>query len=420
MKKIILSAVLVVICIAGISCKRPLAVSVSASAEQSSAIDGVLKDFTKETGIKVVVNSLQGTAPQTISNISGALNSQSSPDFVIFDLVWVPSFASASLLEPLDKYIQSSKFDTSVFFPNVFSSVDTREGVIIALPLTMDAGVVFYRKDAAEAYGLTNLPSSYKEISDYSRNVSKKIKSAGRGALLNNAYYAFQGSITEQTVCNFIEAAVSNGGGISVQNGKFVINTPQNKKALEILSELIKSKVSSTKNYELVKDEYIRAFFQQGGAFAVRGWASDISFHNSSVSLLKGKTAVYDVPSVIKGKSSPVAGGLHMAVAAKSVSKDNASRLALYLASKKVQKKLALSGGITPSRADVYSDAEIISMRPEYAVLPALFSKAVLRPVDPRYPKASEIMQKYISAALYGAYLPADALIKCQAELDQI
>jgi len=420
MKKLIVSIVLIIICIAGISCKRPLAVSVSAPAEQVSAIDAVLKDFTKETGIKVFMNSLQGTAPQAMANLSAALNSQSSPDLVIFDLAWVPSFASSGVFEPLDNYIKTSKFDTSVFFQNIFASVDTREGRIIALPLTMDAGVVFYRKDAAEAYGLTNLPSSYKEISDYSRNVSKKIKSAGRGAILNSAYYAFQASIAEQTVCNFIEAAASNGGGISVQNGKFVINTPQNKKALETLRDMINSKVSSSKNYELGKDEYIRAFFQQGSAFAARGWASDISFHNASASLLKGKAGVYEVPSIIKGKSSPVAGGIHMAVAAKSVSKDNASRLALYLASKKVQKKLALNGGITPSRADVYSDAEIISMRPEYAVLPAVFSKAVLRPVDPRYPKASEIMQKYISAALYGAYLPADALVKCQAELDQI
>jgi len=420
MKKMIFSVLLIVICVAGISCKRPLAVTVSASAEQVSAIDAVLKDFTKETGIKVNLNAFQGTTPQTMSNLSGALNSQSSPDLIIFDLAWVPSFASAGLLEPLDNYIKNSKFDTSVFFSNVFASVDTREGRIVALPLTMDAGVVFYRKDAAEAYSLTNLPSSYKEISDYSRNVFKKIKSAGRGALLNSAYYAFQASITEQTVCNFIEAAASNGGGVFVQNGKFVINTPQNKKALEALRDLIKSKVSSSKNYELGKDEYIRAFFQQGSAFAVRGWASDISFHNSSASLLKGKAGVYEVPGVIKGKSSPVAGGLHMAVASKSVSKDNASRMALYLASKKVQKKLALNSGITPSRADVYSDAEILSMHPEYGVLPAVFSKAILRPVDPRYPKASEIMQKYISAALYGAYLPADALIKCQAELDQI
>ena len=420
MKKTVLSALLIIICIAGISCKRPLAVSVSAAGEQVSAIEGVLKDFTKETGIKVILNPLQGPQQQVMSNLSGVLNSQSVPDLVIVDLVWVPFYAADGMLEQLDEYIISSKFDTSVFFQNVFKSVDTREGRTIALPLTMDAGVAFYRKDAAEAYGLAGLPSSYKEISDYSRSMAKKIKTAGRGAVLNGAYYAFQGAIAEQTVCNFIEAAASNGGGIFVQDGKFIINTPQNKKALETLADLIKNKVSSSKNYELGKDEYIRAFFQQGGAFAARGWASDIAFHNSSVSLLKGKTAVYEVPSVIKGKSSPVAGGLHMAVAAKSVSKESAVRLALYLASKKAQKKLALNSGVIPSRADVYSDPEIISMRPEFAMLPAVFSKAVLRPVDPRYPKASEIMQKYISAALYGAYLPADALIKCQAELDRI
>ncbi|OPZ62242.1 MAG: putative ABC transporter-binding protein precursor [Candidatus Aerophobetes bacterium ADurb.Bin490] len=284
----------------------------------------------------------------------------------------------------------------------------------------MDAGVTFYRKDAAEAYGLTKLPSTYQEISVYSRDMNKKIKSAGRSAMLNSAYYAFQGSITEQTVCNFIEAALSNGGGIKLENGKFIINTPQNKKALETLKGLIASKISSTKNYELGKDEYLRAFFQQGSAFAVRGWASDISFHSSSLSLLKGKVGVYEVPALVKGKSYPVAGGLHVAVAAKSASAQNAFKLADFIVSKDAQKKMALNGGITPARKDLYSDPEIISMRPEYAALPAVFLKAALRPVDSRYPKASEIMQKYISAALYGAYSPAEALDKCQAEIDGI
>ena len=413
MKKIILLLMAAAVSVAGISCTRPLAVSVGAQPEQVSAIQAAVNDFTKKTGIKVILNSVQGTVPQAMSNIASALDSQSSPDLVLVNIEWVQSMAASGMLKPFEKA------DTAPFFQNVLAA-DTREGKLVALPFTMDAGVVFYRKDAAEAYGLTKLPLTYQEISAYSRDMNKKIKSAGRGAMLNSAYYAFQGSIAEQTVCNFIEAALSNGGGIKLENGKFIINTPQNKKALETLKGLIASKISSTKNYELGKDEYLRAFFQQGSAFAVRGWASDISFHNSSLSLLKGKVGVYEVPALVKGKSYPVAGGLHVAVAAKSASAQNAFKLADFIVSKDAQKKMALNGGITPSRKDLYSDPEIISMRPEYAALPAVFLKAALRPVDSRYPKASEIMQKYISAALYGAYSPAEALDKCQAELDAI
>jgi len=413
MKKIILFLMISAVSAAGVSCTRPLAVSVPAQPEQVSAIQGAINDFTKKTGIKVILNPVQGTVPQSMSSIASALDSQSSPDLALVNMEWVQTLAAAGLLKPFENA------DTAEFFQNVLAA-DTHEGKLVALPVTMDAGVVFYRKDAAEAYGLTKLPLTYQEVAAYSRDMNKKIKSAGRGAVLNSAYYAFQGSVTEQTVCNFIEAALSNGGGIKLENGKFIINTPQNKKALETLKGLITSKASSAKNYELGKDEYLKAFFQQGSAFAVRGWASDITFHNSSASLLKGKTAVYEVPALVKGNSSPVAGGLHVAVAAKSASAQNAFILADFLVSKGVQKKMALNGGITPSRKDLYSDPEIISMRPEYAVLPAMFSKAALRPVDSRYPKASEIMQKYISAALFGAYSPAEALDKCQAELDVI
>lgn len=413
MKKFVLFLMIAAVSVAGVSCTRPLAVSMAAQPEQVSAVQAAINDFTKKTGIKVILNSVQGTMPQAMSNIASSLDSQSSPDVVLVNMEWIQSLAASGLLKPFEKA------GTADFFQNVLAA-DTREGKLVALPVTMDAGVVFYRKDAAEGYGLTKLPLTYQEVAAYSRDMNKKIKNAGRGAMLNSAYYAFQGSVTEQTVCNFIEAALSNGGGIKLEDGKFIINTPQNKKALETLKGLITSKVSSSKNYELGKDEYIRAFFQQGSAFAIRGWASDISFHNSSVSLLKGKAGVYEVPALVKGKSSPVAGGLHVAVGAKSVSAQNAFKLADFLVSRDAQKKMALNGGITPARKDLYSDTEIISLRPEYAALPAVFSKASLRPVDPRYPKASEIMQKYISAALFGAYSAAEALEKCQADLDGI
>ena len=73
---------------------------------------------------------------------------------VFFMNVWVPKYAEAGILEPLDDYMEKSNFDFSLYAPSVVES-STYNGVHYAVPKGTDSLAVIVNSALFEKYGVT-------------------------------------------------------------------------------------------------------------------------------------------------------------------------------------------------------------------------------------------------------------------------
>ena len=116
----------------------------------------VIGEFEKQSKIEVeMLRKPSNTDHQRQSLIISLKAKMSDPDVFLMDVAWVGLFAAASWLEPLGEDL-----DHSPYFQAVIQSVDTMEDKLIALPVYMDGGVLYYRKDLLKRAGLDGPPKT--------------------------------------------------------------------------------------------------------------------------------------------------------------------------------------------------------------------------------------------------------------------
>jgi multiple sugar transport system substrate-binding protein len=109
-------------------------------------------------------------------------------------------------------------------------------------------------------------------------------------------------------------------------------------------------------------------------------------------------------------------GGWGLALSAYSEHPELAADLIRIVISAEGQRWLCAPTGFAPARADAYSDPRLLAANPFLPRLEEIGRHAVLRPVVARYPEASDILQRHLSAALVGDESPSEALARATAE----
>jgi ABC-type glycerol-3-phosphate transport system substrate-binding protein len=414
MKKFFAIIIITVLAFAASSCNRPVTLAVSGNDVQVSALEKVLPEFTGKTGIKVVLIKMTDSTQQLYRYESGKMNTVETPDVAMLDITWVPYFVNAGLLEPLDEFTSANKTDLGLFVDGPVKNVDTYGGKLFALPFSMDAQVMFYKKKALETYGNKKLPGTMEGITGYCSSVMQKVK--GKRGFITPGFL-FPVANTENLTSFFDELGISKGSGIVFKENKIVLNSAQNAAAIRAMAALMKTNVLLAQKDLLLNTERLQeVMFQQEISCFAQGWASEFGFYNSDFSTLRGSVGMAEIPGLSGGKSTPVAGGWQLAVSSKSYEKEKSFKLIKFLTSIETQKKLAVDSGLTPSLKALYSDPTVLSKNPEFAMLPKLFEEAVYRPVTPRYLSISSVIQKHIAAAITGLVTPEKALSEAEKE----
>jgi len=183
------------------------------------------------------------------------------------DIAWIAQFAASDYLEPLDSYLKENKLELEAFFSRVLNLADKYNGKLIALPVYVDGGPLYYRKDLLKKYGYSKAPTTGEEL----LNCSLRIQEGERKSNPNFYGFLWQGAQYEGLICNFLEFAGSNQGGIVIADGKILLNSKENRQALQFMYDLIhKHKVSPPNTFTEMKEEEVRIFFQQGNALFER------------------------------------------------------------------------------------------------------------------------------------------------------
>jgi len=392
--------------------------SVGGGAVEFDFWEQLMRDFQAETGIDVeLMRKPMDTGLHRQSLVVPLSTRKSDPDVFLMDVAWLAQFAASRWLTPLGPYLAKGGCgDRNAFFPHILALADTYEGNLVALPVFIDGGLLYYRTDLLRKYGLGGPPRTLDELLRYAQKVQKGERRTNPG------FFAFvwQGAQYEGLICDFLEFAGSDGS-FTVKDGSVSVDTPENRKALRFMHDLIHLHgVSPPNTYTEMKEEEVRRFFQGGNALFERNWPYAFALHEAEGSPVRGKTAIAPVPSFAPGRSVSTLGGWHVGISRFSDAKTESYRLLCFLTSYEVQKKMTLHLGWNPGRKDVYDDPDVLDRMPHFRNLRAVFENARPRPIVPYYTQLSEILQRHLNAALAGNSPPEEALATAQKQMQAI
>jgi multiple sugar transport system substrate-binding protein len=322
-------------------------------------------------------------------------------------VAWVGLFAHSGWLEPL------RNIDSSPYFEKVIQQVDTFKGDLVALPVYMDGGLLYYRPDLLEKYRNGVHPQTWDDLLEASLQVQRDVSPAHSG------FYGFvwEGAQYEGLICNFLEFAGTRGGFL-LEGNRVRLDTPENRWAIRFMHDLIwKYKVSPPNTYTEMREEQARVYFQRGDALFERNWPYAWKLHQAPGSEVKGKTGMAPLPAPPSGQSVSTLGGWHIGLSRFSDNKEKALAFIRYVASYDSQKKMVLELGWNPGRQDLYHDREVLAKMPFLKDLGDIFVHARARPVVPYYTQVSDIAQRWINAALAGKSAPDHALQQAEKEI---
>jgi len=242
--------------------------------------------------------------------IKQAIGSGKGPDVFYIGVGLDQAYLDAGVLLPLDQ-AGFTKEDFDKFSPLIQANSDN--GKVLAMPLSYDAGLLYYRKDILNQYGFTNPPKTWDEL----KSMAKKISQGSNGQIMG---YQIKGADDHLNAINLTwQDFVSQAGGkfMDLNSKKSAQYSPENVKALE----------------------FMKSFYAEGisklGPSAVNGFREGkiamYTFNQSNIpnekfntnEAMKGKWAVAPLPAGPKASSGYV-GGQGIAINSKTAHKAEA------------------------------------------------------------------------------------------------
>jgi multiple sugar transport system substrate-binding protein len=304
-----------------------------------------------------------------------------APDVFSLDLVRVAEVAAAGFALPLGAHFSAA--DMRGFFPGIVEGC-TLGGQLVAMPWFADSGMLFSRTDILERIG-ADVPQTWDDL----------VSAAARGISSRTPYgFLWQGKKSEAFVCNLVSLIGSNGGRILDADGVTVrIAEPEAVAAVQFLHDTINSSHISPRRLLSWDEEPCRKPFNAGQAVFLRNWSYTWGLAQQKGSAVAGRISVSPLPHFPGKASAACLGGFQFCVNASSRNRDAAVDFLRWLSSRETQLRFATVDGLAPTRRAVFDDPALAKAQPFLARLKDVFVGAVARPVTPRYPEVTKVIQ---------------------------
>jgi multiple sugar transport system substrate-binding protein len=310
-------------------------------------------------------------------------------DVFFMDVVWTAEFAAAGWTIPLDEWFPKSA--QSQFLTNTIEA-NTYKGRIYGIPLFIDSGMLYYRKDLLEMYGFKP-PETWPEMVRQAEFIT--VREPGLYG------YSAQFKQYEGLICNMMEFIASNRGKlINSRTGHPAIAELSALEAVRFVRDKIIGKIAPLGVLTYEEPESI-ALFVQGRAVFHRNWpyAWEVA-NNPDISKIAGKVGVTKLPHFPGSESHAALGGWQLGISAYSENREMAWTFVQFVTSSRIQKLLSLKAGLAPTRIALYDDPDTLKASPQFREMKPVFISAVPRPISPLYPSLSGMMQRYFSTAI--------------------
>jgi len=370
--------------------------------------------WSKRSGVAVKLVSTPNSTSERLALYQQLLAARADDiDVFQIDVIW-PGILGGHFIDlrPYAKGAEKAHFQSIV-------RNNTVGGKLVAMPWFTDAGVLYYRRDRREKYGVQP-PETWPELTAAAPKIMDAERAAGNDRMWG---FVFQGRAYEGLTCNALEWIDSFGGGSIVDaKGAITVNNPQAKAALALASSWVGTiSPEGVLNYG---EEEARGVFQSGNAVFMRNWPYAWSLGNGADSPVKSRIGVMALPKGgAKGRHTGTLGGWQLAVSRYSKNPAQAADLVLYLTSAAEQKRRAIDGSYNPTIAALYEDADVLKAVPFFGSLYGTFTNAVARPsrvTGANYNKVSAAFWEAVHSVLGGRVEPDRALARLERDLKRI
>jgi len=316
-----------------------------------------------------------------------AFEAQSSDfDVIRVDVIW-PGLLAEHLLDMSD-YVPQEQVDS--YLPALVVN-DTVDGQLVALPLRIGFGMLYYRTDLLEKYGFDAPPATWDELQSMAQTIQDGERAEG-----NTEFWGFvwQGSTYEGLTTNALEWQVSNGGGSIVSpEGEIQVNNEPTIAAFERAAGWVGT--ISPDGVIGYQEEDARAVWHAGNAAFMRNWpyAYTSSLDSEDIG---DKFAVAPLPAGDSGVGAATLGGWHIGVSRYSQQPEAAAAFAIYMTSAENQKHYSIDTSSPPAVFALYADPDIQAAMPFSS--PEVVAVTTARPSTVTAEKYNEVSTLYFTA----------------------
>ena len=281
-KKILASLFAVLICSAGFGLVRARtieSVTFLMAAPFADATRDLVKQFNQEhrgeINLQVVRGPLETEAMSDLA-ISSLLLGKAPFDGLLMDVTWLPKYAAAGWMEPLEDFFNEKDVDALAIGAREGNSYD---GHLYRWPLTADMGLLYYRTDLME-----QPPETPEELVLVSQSLQKDRKV--------DWGYVWQGRQYEGLSCVYLEMIDGFGGDwLQPNNNHIGLDLDPGVQAAAWLQELIDQGVSPNAVTNYAEPEALQSF-KVGDAAFMRNWPYAWTELQKSDSAVKGNVGI--------------------------------------------------------------------------------------------------------------------------------
>ncbi|MCE2523784.1 MAG: extracellular solute-binding protein [Rhodobacteraceae bacterium] len=331
-----------------------------------NAAEGLLEEFTEETGIEVEVDALQYLRLRDRQLLEMS-KEEGDYDIASWVVMWKGEYVSKGLLTPLSQFFTNgSLVDPQFDIDDVADAylqnggvvggkkgyMPGKSGALYGLPFGAETSILAYRKDILEEQGL-EVPTTYDEL----REVMTKLHEAGIPAMTS------RGQTGHQVTAGWLLHLAPMGGKIFDDEWNPVINSPEAVKAAEFMRHIVKTGPKGIETFGF--GEASAAFLQGDAALYLDTLKIAAMSRNPNLSKVDGKVGFALHPTDVRCGSET--GGFAMGIPANSQNKEAAFLLIQYLTSKAGDQRMVELGGdpvrisTLQNNADSFEDYPVVA-----------------------------------------------------------
>jgi len=334
-------------------------------------------------------------------------------DVIAGDTIWSAEFVANGWIADVSERFPES--ERSRFVDGAIR-VLTHEGKVYGAPHTLDAGMLYYRKDLLEKSGFSEPPTTWEELKEVARKV---VRDQG-----TRYGFVFQGADYEGGVCNGLEFIWTHGGEVLDPDdaSKVIIDSPESVAALTTERSMVSDGIAPQSVVNYSESESDTTFVLHGDAVFCRNWPYMYALGTNPKSKVKPEQMGVSPLPVGDGQrqSASCLGGDVMLINASSELKEEAWEFVQFFNSDKNQKSWALEQGDLPTRKALYDDREVLEALPMITQAKEALLNVRPRPVLGHYSEMSRAMALQFNNVLRGATSPEETVATLQSKLEQI
>ncbi|MEM1170501.1 MAG: ABC transporter substrate-binding protein [Cyanobacteria bacterium P01_H01_bin.35] len=399
---LILATFLTILCILILPAQtqeKPVTIRVLIQALEASFWEPIQAEFNKNNQ-NINLEIIKGPNDTNLVEdlyTSSFLLGDSPYDLVYMDIVWVPKFAAANWLKDLSEKVDIQQLQKIYLQGDVAGGI--YQNKLYRMPLNSGGGMLYYRTDLLKKGGFKP-PNTFAEIIKISQELQKQ--------RLVEWGYVWQGKQYEGLSAMFIEILEGYGGfWVNLETNEVGLDKPEAIAAVHFLRQTISQGISPP-GVTTYAEEETRRLFESGNTVFLRNWP--YVYPLASASKIAGN---FDIKPMVHapGKNSGAClGGWGLGIAKTTKHPDEAWEVIQYFNQPEVQRKFILETGFVPARKSLFNDSILVEKFPYLPNLFPVVNNSVLRPPIPQYAQASDILQRYLSAALTGSRTPESAM----------